>query len=64
MVSEQPQQQWKAWRGYSEDNSKWEPGWNLPICDEMLQQYKAKDGLLWRARYLKQKSKSRCVCGS
>ena len=33
------------WANYTEDNNKWEPEEGLLTCDDMIREYKAKNGL-------------------
>jgi hypothetical protein len=37
------------WANYSDDNNKWEPEDGLLTCDEMVREYKAKNGLAEKA---------------
>ena len=37
------------WANYTDDNNKWEPEDGLLTCEEMLQEYKAKNGLTEKA---------------
>ena len=37
------------WANYTEDNNKWEPEEGLLTCDDMIKEYKAKNGLAEKA---------------
>ena len=37
------------WAGYSDVHNRWEPESNLLTCDDMIQEYKAKNGLAEKA---------------
>ena len=37
------------WANYTEDNNKWEPEEGLLTCDDMIREYKAKNGLAEKA---------------
>ena len=37
------------WANHTEDNNKWEPEKGLLTCDDMIREYKAKNGLVEEA---------------